>query len=99
MTAAGKKATDTENSMYYRIKDNIALRSWKLVPFAYYRKGYRYAEKLKSEEFFSAMFCGGKHDFARSGLLDALENKGVIEPCEKGDLDITVSCFSSVKYL
>ena len=71
--------------MYYRIKDNIALRSWKLVPFAYYRKGYGYAEKLTSEEFFAAMLCDGKHDFARSGLLGALIKKGVIEPCEKGN--------------
>ena len=71
--------------MYYRIKDNIALRSWKLVPFAYYRKGCRYAEKLTPEEFFAAMLCDGKHDFARSELLGVLVKKGVIEPCEKGD--------------
>ena len=71
--------------MYYRIKDNIALRSWKLVPFAFYRKGYRYAEKLTSEEFFAAMLCDGNRDFAHSGLLCALVKKGVIEPCEKGN--------------
>ena len=71
--------------MYFRIKDNIALRSWKLVPFAYYRKGNTYAEKLTSEEFFAAMLCDGKHDLARNGLLDILVKKDVIEPCEEGE--------------
>ncbi len=71
--------------MYFRIKDNIALRSWKLVPFAYYRKGNTYAEKLTSEEFFAAMLCDGKHDLARNGLLDILVKKDVIEPCEQGN--------------
>ncbi|MBR6918563.1 MAG: hypothetical protein IKN38_10300 [Clostridia bacterium] len=61
--------------MYYRIKDDVALRSWQLVPFAYYRKGYGYAEKLTPEEFFTAMLCDGKHDLALSGLLGALINK------------------------
>ena len=33
------------------LNENVALRSWKLVPYAYYVRGYQYAQKLSREQF------------------------------------------------
>lgn len=44
----------------YILNPDIALRSWRLVPYAYYRKGVRYAKGLKKEEFEFLLKCDGK---------------------------------------
>ena len=31
--------------MYYKLNPDIALRRWKYVPYAYYKKGVREAQK------------------------------------------------------
>lgn len=33
------------------LNEKVALRSWKLVPYAYYVRGYQYAQKLSREQF------------------------------------------------
>lgn len=49
--------------MRYLLNPNIALRSWKLVPYAYYTKGERNAKGLKIEEFEFLCACEAKPSF------------------------------------
>ncbi|MCR5817246.1 MAG: hypothetical protein K6F91_10205 [Ruminococcus sp.] len=70
--------------MYFRVKDNIALRSWKFVPRAYYIKNDPYAKALSEEEFELLDRCDGEQDIEESELVSRLLAKGLIEPCEKG---------------
>ncbi len=37
--------------MCYIISNNVALRSWKLVPCACYVRGHQYAQRLSREQF------------------------------------------------
>ena len=48
--------------MRYILNPNIALRSWQLVPYAYYIKGERNAKGLKKDEFEFLSACDGKTD-------------------------------------
>ena len=70
--------------MYYRIKDNIALRSWKFVPRAYYIKNDPYAKGLSEEDFELLLRCDGEQDIEPSPFIDTLVYRGLIEECEKG---------------
>ena len=71
--------------MYYKLNPNIALRSWKLVPYAYYIYGSRNAIGIKQEEWDLLCSCDGVTDIAPSSLLDELQSKGMCSPCEYGD--------------
>ena len=44
----------------YILNPYIALRSWRLVPYAYYIKGVRDAKGLKKDEFEFLLKCDGK---------------------------------------
>ena len=54
-----RPAEEVYTDMRYILNDNIALRGWRLVPFAYYIKGYEYAQKLTDEEYFFLASCDG----------------------------------------
>ena len=71
--------------MYYRLNDNIALRSWKFVPRAYYRRGDPYAKGLTREEFDLLLLCDGGHDIPESSLTHELELRGLIGKCRPGE--------------
>lgn len=71
--------------MYYKLSPEIALRSWKLVPYAYYIRGDRYAKGLKKEEFDLLCQCNGRHPIERNELLLSLERRGLCQPCEAGE--------------
>lgn len=74
--------------MRYILNPNIALRSWQLVPYAYYIKGERNAKGLKKDEFGFLSACDGKtvlpsgedSDLARRFLAN-----GMIHPAEEGE--------------
>ena len=72
--------------MKYILNENIALRSWRLVPFAFYIKGIRRAQKLSSEDFLLLMTCDGKteHD-PESEDIKRLEELGLIKRAKDGD--------------
>ena len=70
--------------MYYRIKENIALRSWMFVPGAYYVKNELPAISLSPEEMDIMLMCDGEHDIEDSALLQDLLSRGLIESCERG---------------
>ena len=71
--------------MYYRIADDIALRGWRFIKAAYYRRGEVYAEGLSSEELELLLCCDSEHDLPDGELLSELLEKGLIEPCIKGE--------------
>ena len=74
--------------MHYVLNPNIALRSWRLVPFAYYIKGERNARGLKSEEFDFLSACDGKTvlpSAADSPLAEKFLANGFIRIAENGE--------------
>lgn len=66
--------------MKYILNQNIALRSWRLVPFAYYKKGVRDAVKLTEEEFNFLSLCNGEQELVENELSERLLKKGMISP-------------------
>ncbi len=71
--------------MYYRLKDNVALRAWKYVDRAIYIKGVDHALGISEEEFKLLLHCDGEHDIEPSPYLSNLLSKNFIEECKKGD--------------
>ena len=74
--------------MRYILNPNIALRSWRLVPYAYYIKGERNAAGLKKEEFEFRSTCDGKTDLPtenESTLSRELIEKGFIHKAASGE--------------
>ena len=71
--------------MYYRLKNNIALRKWRYVDRAVYRKGSDLATGISKEEFELALLCDGEHDIGPDPYLVNLLSAGIIEKCNKGD--------------
>ena len=51
----------------YILNPNIALRSWMLVPYAYYIKGERNAKGLTAEEFAFLTECDGRSELPDEG--------------------------------
>lgn len=65
----------------YILNPNIALRSWRLVPYAYYIKGARNARGLKKEEFEFLLKCDGKSEFEEGlPLAEKFLDMGYIAP-------------------
>lgn len=76
-----------ENKMgYYLLNKNIALRSWQLVPYAYYIYGVRAAKGLNKEQFELLLRCDGKQDIPDSPQLQELSAFGLCHPCKKGEV-------------
>ena len=75
--------------MYCILNPNVALRSWWLVPWAYYIKGNRNAIGLKKEEFDLLSLCDGKHDLEETPLLTRFLSSGMVfavSPDENAEL-------------
>ena len=75
--------------MHYILNENIALRSWWLVPYAYYVKNDFEAKGLKKDEFEILQKCDGLQDIEESGLVKNLCDRGFIHPVEKGAETLT----------
>ena len=71
--------------MYCRLKEDIALRKWKYVDRAVYRKGMDHAFPILKEKFNLLLLCDGNHDIEPSPYLSSLLSEGYIEKCEKGE--------------
>ena len=71
--------------MYCRLKEDIALRKWKYVDRAVYRKGMDHAFPISKEKFNLLLLCDGNHDIEPSPYLSSLLSEGYIEKCEKGE--------------
>ena len=70
--------------MYYRLKDNVALRKWRYVDRAIYLKGVENALGATPEEFELLQMCDGQTDLPPTPCLEGLLHRRLIEPCEKG---------------
>lgn len=70
--------------MFYRLKDDVALRKWKYVDRAVYLKGQDHAVGISKEEFELALKCDGEHDITPDAHIAHLLAIRYIEPCEKG---------------
>lgn len=68
--------------MRYILNSNIALRSWRLVPYAYYVHNDGFAKGLKKEEFDLLLACDGKTEIEESTSLKKMLLQGLIIPCE-----------------
>ena len=75
--------------MYYILNGTIALRSWRLVPYAYYIRHQRTARGLKKEEFERLSLCDGLHDLPKDELTEELVGRGMIFPVEKGQASLS----------
>ena len=74
--------------MRYILSNHIALRSWQLVPYAYYVKGERNAKGLKAEEFAFLSSCDGKSELPspeESPLARRFLDDGFIRRAEGGE--------------
>lgn len=75
--------------MRYILNPYIALRSWMLVPYAYYIKGERNAKGLTAEEFAFLTECDGRSELpdeaesplARKFLADGFIRKAKTATC------------------
>lgn len=73
--------------MYYRLRNNIALRSWDKSPFCYYEYGNREAKSLTRDQFMMLLRCDGLTDLSDvdKAELDRFVAVGLIEPCSKAE--------------
>lgn len=72
--------------MKYIMSPHIALRGWRLVPFAYYIKGARTARKLTAEEYFFLSSCDGETEQDESdSLTKRFAEIGFIRPAKEND--------------
>ena len=71
--------------MICRISEDIALRSWKGVPRAYYKKGSPLAKRLSVDEFEILKSCDGEQDLPDDPALRRLLERGLAVVCQKGD--------------
>ena len=71
--------------MKYIMNPQIALRSWQLVPCAYYIRGVREAKKLSREEFDFLLGCDGNTELEPSELSRSLEERGFIREANEGE--------------
>lgn len=71
--------------MYYRLKDNIALRKWRYVDRAIYVKGIDHALSVSPKDFELLLLCDGEHDVEPNPRLATLLAQNYIEECQKGD--------------
>lgn len=70
-----------DKAAYWGLAPGVALRSWFLVPHAYYRRGDPYAHKLTEEEFALLSRCDGERPLPDGPLLVELERRGL---CRRG---------------
>lgn len=70
--------------MYYRLKEDVALRAWKFVNGAMYLRLLPMPLQVERKTFELLQQCDGEHDLEESPTLVDLAARGVIEPCEQG---------------
>lgn len=71
--------------MKYILNPYVSLRSWKLVPYAFYVSVIRDARGLKKDEFDILLRCDGLTDIPDSPALKLLFDKGLCRPAENGE--------------
>lgn len=72
-------------AVYWRIAPGVALRAWRLVPHAYYRRGDPFAKKLTPNQYEWLSRCDGVTAMETSPFLLELEAAGLAERSETPD--------------
>ena len=70
--------------MYYRLRDDIAIRKWRYVDRAVYRRGVDCAFGVSKEEFATLLLSDAEHDLEKTPVIENLLEHRLIEECEKG---------------
>lgn len=85
-----EEVTDERKKMKYILDAKIALRSWRLVPYAYYIRHDRNARGLCKEEFEFLSSCDGRTRIVPEENKKALAEKflacGFIHPAQGGEV-------------
>lgn len=71
--------------MRYILAEYIALRSWRLIPYAYYIKNQSAAKGLKKEMFEQLLLCDGKTEISENSLIEDALKLGLIRKAVPGD--------------
>ena len=71
--------------MKYILNEDVALRSWRLVPYACYIRRERNARGLSREDFLLLSRCDGQQDLEEGEELKRLERQGFIHPAREGE--------------
>ena len=71
--------------MYYRICDDVALRSWSDLGYALYRRGARKPFPLGANLAAVMLRCDGEHDLETDATVLHLVLQKLIEPCGRGE--------------
>lgn len=71
--------------MKYILNNKLALRSWWLVPYAYYIRNEKNAIGLKKEQFEILLKCDGKTEIDDSEALQGLVKQGFCRIAENGE--------------
>ena len=71
--------------MKYILNENIALRSWRLIPYAYYIKNDFAAKGLKKEMFDLLLQCDGESEIPESEPLKEALKKRFIREAKQGE--------------
>lgn len=79
----------------YLYREDIALRSWRDIPHAVYRKNQLKARPIGEALFELLLLCDGKHDVPESDLLSFLLQEGVIHPAAE---DETLSTWQEYRH-
>jgi len=74
--------------MYVKLKEDVALRSWRKVPRAYYRRYQLFAQALSPADWSFLRRADGETPIEESlenlSLLSGLQERGLCERCEPG---------------
>jgi len=73
------------DSVYYRITDEFALRSWPDVGFAICQHGTHGLVHLSNKLAATMLLCDGEHDIDTDATVMLLTLKRFVEPCNKGE--------------
>lgn len=84
--------------MYCKVHETISLRSWLLVPYAYYKQGEIFAKKLTKDEFELMLKCDGYEDIEESHLLQSLILRGLVQKVNEPELHKIDYCFCANRY-
>lgn len=69
----------------YILAENLALRSWRKVPYAYYQRDDAYAKGLTKEKFDLLLQCDGQQVIPQSPLLESLLEKKLCRVAIEGE--------------
>lgn len=81
----GRISLPGAKTMKYILNDDVALRSWIGVPYAFYRERDPFAHGLRQEEFALLLSCCTVTDLPEASLTKSLLSRGLLRVAEEGE--------------